>query len=118
MDYRDGSTGRSYPTLALIERCCANLVLAIESLHEPVSVAMVALGGGTGQLGVREPTRIACETFAEYSRERGRSAKISSCTFYGFTFIEYAAVADVVTRTFPEVLATVSAEARSLFQPE
>ena len=118
MDYRDGFKGSSFPTLDVIRLGCESLVAAIDALPERVTVAMVALGAGTGQLGVREPTKIACEAFAAYAREHGDAGKIAGVTFYRFNLFEYAAIADVVCRRFPEVLASVSTDAQGLFQPD
>jgi O-acetyl-ADP-ribose deacetylase (regulator of RNase III) len=111
MDYREGFTGSSFPTLDVIRACCTNLVRAIDALPERVTIAMVALGGGTGQLGVREPTRIACEALRDYG-----GAKIEGCTFYGYQLFEYAAVADVVCQVFPAVLESIPTAVRALFQ--
>lgn len=110
MDYREGFNARSFPTLDVIATCARNIVRAIDDLPEPVTVAWVALGAGTGQLGVREPTRIACETLLAHP-----STKILGVTFYGFDLIEYAATAEVVSSFFPQVLETVPAEVRKLF---
>jgi O-acetyl-ADP-ribose deacetylase (regulator of RNase III) len=115
MDYRQGFRGSSFPTLDVIRACCNNLLAAIASLPEPVTVAMVALGGGTGQLGVREPTAIACEVFK--TSEKSARANVLGVTFYGFDLIEYAAMADVVSRAFPEVLSSVPPEVRKFFLP-
>jgi O-acetyl-ADP-ribose deacetylase (regulator of RNase III) len=101
MDYREGFTGRSFPTLALIERASANLWRAVEAVPEPVTVAMVALGAGTGQLGVREPTRIACETLAAHLAATPQT-KIARVTFYGWELYEHMAIADVVRAAFPQ----------------
>ncbi len=111
MDYREGFRGTSFPTLDTIRHCCTNIVQAIDALPEPVTVAWVALGAGTGQLGVREPTRIACETLLAHPTPR-----ILGVTFYGFDLLEYAAVADVVSRSFPDVLETIEPEVRKLFE--
>jgi O-acetyl-ADP-ribose deacetylase (regulator of RNase III) len=108
MDYREGFVGSSFPTLDVIRACCRNLLSAIDELPEPVTVAMVALGAGTGQLGVRAPTQIACEALSGY-----HGAKIAGCTFYGYALHEYAAVADVVCSVFPEVTETIPAEVRA-----
>ncbi|MBS2014293.1 MAG: macro domain-containing protein [Deltaproteobacteria bacterium] len=110
MDYRDGFTSRSFPTTEVIRAGCRNLLSAIDALPEAVTIAMVALGAGTGQLGVREPTRIACDALRAY-----RGAKVAGCTFYGYALHEYAAVADVVCAAFPEVTETVPPEVRALF---
>ena len=111
MDYRAGFTGSSFPTLQVIGACYANLLRAIEALPEPVTIAMVALGAGTGQLGVRDPTRVACEALRAYA-----GTKVLGCTFYGFEMFEYAAIADVVCEAFPSVLETIPADVRALFR--
>ena len=111
MDYREGFTGKSFPTLAVIEDCCKNLMRVIDELAEPITVAMVALGAGTGNLGVREPTRLACEALRAYE-----GTKILGCTFYGYQLFEYAAMADVVCQFFPAVLETIPADVRAAFR--
>jgi O-acetyl-ADP-ribose deacetylase (regulator of RNase III) len=115
MDYREGFRASSFPTLEVIRTCCTNLVAGIDALPEPVTVAMVALGAGTGQLGVRDPTRIACEAFAAYAKERGAASNVAGVTFYGYSLVEYAAMADVVCGVFPEVEATIPADVRASF---
>jgi O-acetyl-ADP-ribose deacetylase (regulator of RNase III) len=115
MDYREGFGGSSFPGLETIRAGCSNLMRAIDALEEPVTIGMVALGAGTGQLGVREPTRIACEALVEYEASRPHGSKISACTFYGWQLFEYAAIAEVVTQKFPEVLGSIAPEARALF---
>lgn len=118
MDYRDGFTGTSFPTLTTIRDSCKNLLRAVDGLPEPVTIAMVALGAGTGQLGVRDPTRIACEELIAYEREHGADSKIRGVTFYGYQLYEYAAIADVVSRAFPSVLATIPDDVKALFQKD
>jgi O-acetyl-ADP-ribose deacetylase (regulator of RNase III) len=103
MDYRSGF---GMPTLEVIRRGCENLWRAIDALPDRVTVAMVALGAGTGQLGVREPTRIACETLTQRSTPR-----VEGVTFYGFMLHEFLAMADVVTSFFPD--AVLPSEARA-----
>ncbi|MFO0668660.1 MAG: macro domain-containing protein [Polyangiaceae bacterium] len=112
MDYRAGFNGSSFPSLDTIRACCTHIVDAAASLSEPVTIAWVALGAGTGQLGVREPTKIACEALTARP-----SPRILGVTFYGYSLVEYAAIADVVAGFFPEVLAAIPAEVRALFQP-
>jgi O-acetyl-ADP-ribose deacetylase len=97
MDYRRGFTGTSFPTLEVIRRGCVKLWQAVALLPEDVTVAMVALGAGTGQLGARKPTEIACETLLSSGR-----ARVAGVTFYGFLLPEYLAMAEVVTGFFPE----------------
>jgi O-acetyl-ADP-ribose deacetylase len=101
MDYREGFTGSSFPTPAVIQKGCQNLWAAIEALGEDATVAMAALGAGTGQLGVRTPTEIACKTLAEHIASRG-STHIVGVTFYGFMLYEHLAIVDVVKAHFPE----------------
>jgi len=105
MDYREGFTGQSFPSLEVIERGCKKLWPAIEELGEDVTVAMVALGAGTGQLGVREPTRIACETLMQHC-DRNPTTHIKGVTFYGFMIYEHMAMTEVVGTSFPEVAAS------------
>jgi O-acetyl-ADP-ribose deacetylase (regulator of RNase III) len=111
MDYREGFTGSSFPTLDLIRRACANLWRAIDELPEDVTVAMVALGAGTGQLGVRNPTRLACETLLASPPSR-----VKGVTFYGFTLPEHLAVAETVTGIFPDAKCELSDEERELVE--
>lgn len=112
MDYREGFGGGSFPSVETIRACVANILDAVEDLPEPVTVAWVALGAGTGQLGVRAPTEIACEAI----RERAATSKnLVGVTFYAYDLAEYAAIAHVVTSFFPDVLATVPAEVQKLF---
>lgn len=100
MDYRQGFTGSSYPTLALVESCYARLWEAIADLHEPgLSVAVVALGAGTGQLGVREPIAKACVTLCDFFAG-AREAAIGDVCFYGYDLVEYIATVEVVSAYF------------------
>jgi len=109
MDYRRGFTGQSFPTLEVIRRCCTNLWKAVAELPEDVTVAMVGLGAGTGQLGVRKPTEIACETLLARA-----PARVTGVTFYGFTLPEFLAMVATVTRFFPAADCALSAEEREL----
>lgn len=114
MDYREGFTGRSFPTLETIKKGCSKLWPAIEEVagdehgeatDAGVTVAMVALGGGTGQLGVREPTQIACDTLKQHLEHldmKKTNSKIQGVSFYGFMLHEHMAIADVVKTCFPE----------------
>jgi len=112
MDYRDGFTGDSFPTLETIRLACVRLWSAIEGMGErDLSVAMVALGAGTGNLGVRAPTEIACATLADHVAKHPDSA-ITRVVFYGFEATEYLAMADVVTQFHPEVAETLSPDVR------
>ena len=102
MDYRDGFTGSSYPTNELVRAACVRLWAAIEAIDAPgpLSVAMVALGAGTGNLGVRAPTEAACETLLAHVAAHPRS-KIGHVVFYGYALHEFLAVQDVVRRACP-----------------
>ena len=118
MDYRDGFTGDSFPDAARIQRCCERLWPAIEAIaiNEPsLSVAMVALGAGTGNLGVRTPTEIACVTLTSHlAQGKGR---IEAVTFYGYELHEYLAVLDVVSSHFAIDWSQVPPEIRARVGP-
>jgi O-acetyl-ADP-ribose deacetylase (regulator of RNase III) len=114
MDYREGFTAASFPDAALIQRCCENLWPAIEAIGEPsLSVAMVALGAGTGNLGVRLPTEIACTTLAAHLKDG--PSRIEAVTFYGYELHEYIAILDVVSGRFPIDWSEVPDEIRKRF---
>ncbi len=101
MDYRQGFTGDSYPDKARIVQCCTHLWSALETLSlSEVSVAMVALGAGTGRLGERLPTQIACKTLQAHF-EAHTSSSIKRVIFYGYLLPGYAAMIDEVDRVFP-----------------
>jgi O-acetyl-ADP-ribose deacetylase (regulator of RNase III) len=100
MDYRSGTPGgKAAPDAARIELGCRTLWAAIEALPESgLSVAMPALGGGTGGLGVRLPTEIACRTLQEsLSRQPDRLERV---VFYGYALHEQLVVAEVVRAAF------------------
>ena len=109
MDYREGFTGSSHPTVDVVRTACERLWDAVELLSGPQSVAMVALGAGTGNLGVAEPIRIASETLKAHTAIH-RNTKIQSVTFYGFQPPDYVAVAHVLAAQFPEVKAQLPQE--------
>jgi O-acetyl-ADP-ribose deacetylase (regulator of RNase III) len=114
MDYRQGFSGSSYPDLLLIRRACARLWPAIEALPgaEPLSVAMVALGAGTGNLGVRGPVQAACETLQAHI-EGHPGSRIGRVAFYGYSLPEFASTLSVVSRFFP---VPIPEEVRSLVE--
>lgn len=60
MDYRERADARPRPDAARIERGCAELWRQIAALPRQVSVGMVALGAGTGGMGLRDSVSIAC----------------------------------------------------------
>lgn len=113
MDYRDGFTGASYPDLSRIEQCCKNLWREIETLAETVSVAMVALGAGTGNLGVRRPTEVACRTLAAHLEARD-DTRIGDVVFYGYTLPEFIATIDVVRGFFELPEGSIPEDVRGL----
>ena len=113
MDYRQGFTGSSYPTLELVEQSYARIWNALADLGEDgLSVAIVALGAGTGQLGARAPMEKACETLRDFL-DGPRASAIGDLCFYGFSLVDYIATVEAVSRHFvvppetldPEVLA-------------
>ena len=104
MDYREGHTAKSAPTLDTIRAGCERLWDVVEHLpgEGAQSVAMVALGAGTGNLGVSEPIRIASHTLkAHLAKFPG--TRLERVTFYGFQLPDYIAVAHVLALEFPEV---------------
>ncbi len=104
MDYRPGTTGPAHPTLDLIRTACERLWDALEGLSdEPeLSVAMVALGAGTGGLGLVDTTKVSCETLKAHLAIHANT-RISRVVFYGYALHEYLATAGEVVRHFPEV---------------
>jgi len=108
MDYRGGVSGSSFPTLERVRTGCEKLWAAIDGLHEDVSVAMVALGAGTGGLGLVDSTEVACRTLQAAAPRR-----VSRVTFYGFALHEHVAMAGVVCRFFPSAAQTLTSEVRA-----
>lgn len=111
MDYREGFSGQSYPTERRIEVCCRNLWNAIEELPGPVSVAMVALGAGVGNLGLVRSVEIACRTLQEHLAASPESA-IGDVTFFGYQLPDYLAMLRTVSRFFPIPPETIPEEIR------
>lgn len=113
MDYREGFTGKSFPTVDLIRLACERLWDVVERIPGAgtQSVAMVALGAGTGNLGVAEPIRIACETLKAHVAIHPNT-RIERVTFYGFQLPDYIAVAHVLAKQFPEVKDQLPPEVR------
>ncbi len=113
MDYREGFTGASFPTEQTVARGCQHLWAALERLEVPaLSVAMVALGAGTGQLGVRRSYELACQSLTAHLQAVPAS-RLARVTFWGYELHEYVIAVQVVSRFFalpagsvpPEVLA-------------
>lgn len=113
MDYRDGFTAKSFPTLALVREGCARLWNRLEEGDAPeLSVAMVALGAGTGNLGVQDSTRVAVETLLAHLEARP-SSKVRRVTFYGYALHEFLAMAKVLVGFDPKVADGLEPEARA-----
>jgi O-acetyl-ADP-ribose deacetylase len=106
MDYRDGFQANPFPTLDVLRTGCERLWEQIDQLEGELTVAMVALGAGTGQLGVRDPTRIACETLKAHLAIY-RDSRIRRVTFYGYELHELLAIAEVVCGFFPEAASSL-----------
>jgi O-acetyl-ADP-ribose deacetylase (regulator of RNase III) len=114
MDYRPGAARRA-PDEDRIHRASVELWRALEGLPSPSSIGMVALGAGTGGLGERMPTRVACRTLLDHLEElssSGTSSKIARVVFHGFLLHEYVNVLDEVARVWPHVLDSVPSEVR------
>jgi O-acetyl-ADP-ribose deacetylase (regulator of RNase III) len=117
MDYRGGFGPNSFPSLETIRLCCERLWEELEHLPGtfPVSVAMVAIGAGTGELGVVDPTRITCQSLQAHLKGRA-SSRLERVTFYGYHLHEYVAIAQELLSFFPEVRSSLSAEARGALE--
>lgn len=103
MDYRDNAK-QVFPDEARIRRGSERLWQLIDDAlpNGTYSIGMVALGAGTGSLGVTMPTEVACETLKAHLAPRD-SSKIGSVLFHGFMTTEYVNVLDVVSAAFPEM---------------
>lgn len=117
MDYREGFTADSHPTIDLIRLACERLWDLIEAIpgSGAHSVAMVALGAGTGNLGVAEPIRVASETLKAHVAIHP-STRIERVTFYGYQPPDYIAVAHVLAAHFPEVKDQLPPEVRQFVE--
>jgi O-acetyl-ADP-ribose deacetylase len=96
MDYRDGSPEGMKPTLQRVRQGCAHLWDAIEALGS-VSVGMVALGAGTGGLGLHDSVEVACETLRDHL---ARGSRVGKVVFVAYALHEYANTLAVVRRFF------------------
>jgi O-acetyl-ADP-ribose deacetylase (regulator of RNase III) len=113
MDYRKGMGPHSYPTLDTVRKGCARLWEVLETVPgtEPLSVAMVAAGAGTGDLTVAESARVAVETLKAHG-QRTASSRIARVRFYGFLAHELVPMVKAVAHEYPEVLRNLPAEVR------
>ncbi len=117
MDYRQGFTGSSYPTAALIEEACVRLWEAVEALPDtqPHSVAMVALGAGTGNLGVAEPTRLALCTLRSHVARRS-ATRVQHVVFCGYLMHEYLAMGRALVAEEPTLRPAMPADVRAALE--
>ena len=111
MDYRAGVSASSFPSLERVKAGCEKLWAAIEALPEDVSVAMVALGAGTGGLGLVDSVEVARRTLQAAAPKR-----VTHVTFYGFALHEHVAMAGAVCRVFPGAAASLTAEVQQLLK--
>lgn len=113
MDYRQGMGPHSFPTIDTIRTGCERLWEALERVPGagPLSVAMVALGAGTGDLGVAESTRVAVETLKAHG-QRAASSRIERVRFYGYLAHELVPMARALVQEYPEVLRRLPSEVR------
>jgi O-acetyl-ADP-ribose deacetylase (regulator of RNase III) len=87
MDYREGSGIIARPDHARIERGASTLWAELAALPEPVSIGMVALGAGTGGLGLRDSVAIACRSLqAQLDRNAG---SLSRVVFVAYDELEF-----------------------------
>src|SRR6185295_15641710 len=85
MDYRDQPNVEPRPTLARIEHGARALWSLCEGLDaSALSIAMVALGAGTGGLGLRDSVGIACRTLSEHL-EATPATKIARVIFVAWS---------------------------------
>lgn len=115
MDYRAGSTGPSGPDEARIEQICRALWPAVDALGDGRTVAMVALGAGVGNLGVRRPTEIACATLQAHL-DAHPGSRLERVCFYGYQLHEFAVIAEVVSSFFEVPAGAIPAEVKALFE--
>ncbi len=119
MDYREGFSATSHPTVDTIRMACERLWDVVETIPGAgaQSVAMVALGAGTGNLGVAEPTRIAAQTLKAHVAIH-TNTRIERVAFYGFQLPDYVAMAHVLAVEFPEVKAQLPPEVLKFVEEE
>jgi O-acetyl-ADP-ribose deacetylase (regulator of RNase III) len=100
MDYREGSPDGREPDAARIEAICERLWPAVEALGGQQSIAMVALGAGTGGMGLSDTTEIACRSLKAHQHAVGDGSHIDRVCFYGFQLHEFVITVEVVTEHF------------------
>ena len=95
MDYRPIPNARPRPDLNRIRLGYENLWSSLAQLDGPLSVGTVALGAGTGGLGLRDSIRIACETLKQAAPNN-----IGSVTFVAYQLHELVNTVAVVRDHF------------------
>ncbi len=100
MDYRDGHEENARPDLERIAQGTRRMLQRLETLPAPsLSVAMVALGTGTGGLGLRESVRTSASELVQHlSRSPSKLAKV---IFVGWSLPDYVNMLDEVRQLFP-----------------
>jgi O-acetyl-ADP-ribose deacetylase len=111
MDDREGFTENAFPNKDLIVSCCTHLWEKLEQLSLPsLSVAMVALGSGTGRLGARLSVAAACDTLFIHHLKNPFS-RIQKVVFYGHDLPEFLVMIEVLCERVPGLLETLPREA-------
>ncbi len=94
MDYRPGAS-EPRPTLARVRLGCERLWPAVAALGPGTAIGMVALGAGTGGLGLRDSIAVACETLRACGDPR-----IARVVFCAYALHEAVNTLAVVRRHF------------------
>jgi O-acetyl-ADP-ribose deacetylase (regulator of RNase III) len=112
MDYREGAHIVSRPDADRLRRGYDALFAAIAASPDgPHSVAVVALGAGTGGFGLRQSVGLACERLAHHLETAGG---ISQVLFVAYDALECANTFEAVKEHFDVDPSTLSADVRSL----
>lgn len=113
MDYREGAHIVSRPDLDRLRRGYDALFAAIAALpNGPHSVAIVALGAGTGGFGLRQSVALACERLVHHVE--GGGAGMSQVLFVAYDPLECANTFEAVKEHFEVDASSLSADVRSL----
>lgn len=115
MDYRERDDAVPRPDLARIRLGATQLWQKISELSAPVSVGMVALGAGTGGMGLRDTTKVACETLkAQLDTHPGAIERV---VFVSYDMIEYLNATAVIRQSFPHAdLSAMSEDERRMME--
>lgn len=113
MDYRAGAHVVARPDEARLREGYEALFAALSALPGgPHSVALVALGAGTGGFGLRPSVALACESLRRHL-DRGAS-NLSQVLFVAYDALECANTFETVRAFFEVDPATLSADVRAL----